>query len=82
MTIPQILSAIGWPLFAIAAGFTVLHTVNLAIPGVDFLVPSSRIGATGFLIAVPAAMLGLVIGVIGSFAERLEQWWLDRQRDE
>jgi len=82
MTIPQILSAIGWPLFIIALAFVVLHSVNLAIPGVDFLLPSSRIGLTGYLIAVPATILGLVIGVVGLFGERLEQWWLEKDRDK
>jgi hypothetical protein len=80
MTIPQILSAVGWPLFLLALAFNVLHTVNLAVKGIDFILPSTAIGATGYLIAVPAMILGLVIGIAGFFGERIEQWWLEKDR--
>ncbi|MEQ8787990.1 MAG: hypothetical protein RIC55_16910 [Pirellulaceae bacterium] len=75
---PQIISAIGWPIFTIALALAVLHTVNLAIPGVDFFIPSSRIGLVGYVIAIPAILIGGVLGVIGFFGERIEEWWLER----
>ncbi len=67
-------------MFAFAILFTILHIVNLAIPGVDFFIPSSRIGLVGFVLAVPAALIGLAMGVGGLFGERVEEWLYERDR--
>jgi len=82
MTIPQILSSVGWFLFILAGGVLALHTVNMLIPGVDFFIPSSRIGVIGFVIAAPLTLLGLVIGVAGFFGEQIEEYLLERERKQ
>jgi hypothetical protein len=82
MTIPQIFSSVGWSMFTFALAFLILHTVNLATPRVDFVIPSTDIGVYGFLVAIPAVVIGFVLGVIGFFGERIEVWWLERQRDK
>jgi hypothetical protein len=81
MTIPQILSSIGYGLFTIALAFLALHTFNLIIPGVDYYIPSSEIGMLGYLVALPVLVVGFVIGMIGTFWERLHERWLERQRE-
>ena len=82
MTIPQILSAIGWPVFSFAVAFCALHTFNLFMPGVDWYIPSSEIGIWGYVIAAPFILVGFVIGAIGSFGERMQERWLERQRED
>jgi hypothetical protein len=79
MTIPQIISSVGWTMFIIALAFTVLHTINVSIPGVDFIAPTSRLGVWGFIVGVPLTILGGAIGVLGFFAEQIEDWWLNRE---
>jgi hypothetical protein len=80
MTIPQIITAVGWFLFSTALAFGVLHTVNLAIPHVDYFIPSSEIGLAGYFVAGPIILIGFALGMIGQFFERIEEWWLERQR--
>jgi len=80
MTIPQILSSVGWFLFMLFGGFLALHTVNLMMPGVDFWIPSSSIGVIGFVIAIPITLLGLVLGIAGFFGEQIEEWLIERDR--
>lgn len=82
MTIPQILSAIGWPMCSIALAFAALHTFNLAIPGVDYYIPSSQIGLMGYVVAVPVMVIDFILGMAGSFWEQLQERWLERQRDD
>ena len=82
MTIPQLISSVGWFLFAIGLGGGILHTINLAVPGVDFIVSTSHWGAWPYLAIVPLTLIGLVIGIIGFFAEKLEEWWLNKDRDD
>jgi hypothetical protein len=82
MTIPQILSSVGWMMFLIAFGFLVLHTVNVIVPHVDFVVRTSPLGIWGFIIAAPVLILGGVIGTLGFFGERVEEWWLNRGRED
>jgi hypothetical protein len=77
MTIPQIISAIGWPVFGFAVLFLGLHTFNLAVPSVDFYIPSSRFPVMGFVVAIPAAIIGLLAGIIGFFFEELHERWLE-----
>ena len=81
MTIPQILSAVGWTVFVFALAFIVLHTVNLLIPGVDIQIPTSQLGVWGYIIGVPILLFGAGVGTLGFFGERLEEWWLNRDRD-
>lgn len=82
MTIPQILSAVGWPMFGFSLAFLIIHTVNLAIPRVDFLIASSRMPVAGFLIATPLLILGLLIGLAGHFSEQIHERWLEKQRND
>jgi hypothetical protein len=82
MTIPQILSAVGSTVFSIAALFMLLHTVNILMPGFDYFIRSSHLGAGPYYIAMPAAIIGLVVAIIGRYGERLEAWWLERQRED
>lgn len=82
MTIPQILSGVGWPMFSLAVAFCALHTFNLIVPGVDWYIPSSEIGVVGYLIAAPFIVVGFILGAIGSFGERIQERWLERQHDE
>ena len=63
MTVPQLISVIGWGLLSIAGAFAALHTVNLIVPKIDFLISTSGLGATGYAIAVPLMVLGLVLGM-------------------
>lgn len=80
MTIPQIISAVGWFLFSTAVALAVLHTVNLAIPHVDYFIETSQFGIGGYFIIGPVILIGFALGMIGNFFERIEEWWLERQR--
>jgi hypothetical protein len=80
MTIPQLISSVGWFLFSAALVFNILHTVNLAVPGIDFLISTSRWGLLPYLVSVPILIFGLALGVIGFFAERIEEWWINKDR--
>ncbi len=77
MTIPQIVSAIGWPIFGFALILLGLHTFNLILPGVDFYIPSSRYPVFLYLVAIPTAIVGLVIGLVGYFFEEIHERWLN-----
>lgn len=78
MTIPQLFSYVGWPVFSVCALALALHTINLLIPGVDFFLPSSRMPIWPYVIGLPLMLLGLVIGVIGFFSEKIHEAWIDR----
>lgn len=80
MTIPQIISSVGFFLLIFGFGGGILHCVNLLIPGVDFIIPSSAFPVVGLLITVPAALLGIVLGIAGFFGEWIEEWWINQQR--
>ena len=82
MTIPQILSSVGWTAFTIALAFIILHTVNLLVPGVDFIARTSVLGVWGYIVGVPVLVLGGAIGTLGFFGERIEEWWLNRGRED
>lgn len=78
MTIPQLFSYVGWPVFSVCALALALHTINLLIPGVDFFLPSSRMPIWPYVIGLPLMLLGFVIGVIGFFSEKIHEAWIDR----
>jgi len=80
MTIGQIFSYVGWTLFSIAILFTILHTINLVVPHVDFLISSSHLGIKAYFVSVPAILIGLVLGIIGACGERFEEWLANRGR--
>lgn len=79
MTIPQIISSVGWFLFTAAVVFLVIHTLNVIVPGLDFFISTGHVPVLGYLIGIPAVIVGLGIGVLGFFAERIEEWWLNRE---
>jgi hypothetical protein len=80
MTIPQLISSVGWFLLIAGLACGILHTVNLAVPGVDFLVSTSQFGLWPYLGIVPVTVVGLAFAIIGFFAEWLEEWWINKDR--
>lgn len=82
MTIPQIISSVGWSIFTIGLVFTIIHTLNVIVPGIDFFIRTGHLGWIGFLIGIPVTLFGFAIGVLGFFAERIEEWWLNKDRDD
>jgi len=78
VTIPQICSFVGWGLLVLAGAFTALHTINMIVDGVDFIFPTSWMGGIAFLISIPLAVVGLVLGLVGMFWERIHE----RQYDD
>jgi hypothetical protein len=81
VTIPQILSGIGYPLFSVALLFLILHTFNLMVPGIDYYIPSSEFPWLGYVVAFPALLVGFVLGMVGSFWESIQEKMLERDRD-
>lgn len=79
MTIPQLFSYVGWPLFGFSVILLVLHTINLLIPGVDFILPSSRMPIWPYLLGVPLSLLGLFCGIVGFFGEWMHEAWIAKQ---
>jgi hypothetical protein len=82
MTIPQIVSAVGWFLCVIGVLGTGLHALNQFMPNIDFYIATAHLGNWPYLITIPVAVVGLVTGFGGAFAEQIEERWLNQGRDD
>ena len=81
MTIPQLITTAGLLFFLLGAGGTALHAVNQLMPNVDFYIATAHLGNWPYLVAVPVAVLGLIVAIAGMFFEQIEERWLNKERD-
>lgn len=82
MTIPQILSFVGWPMFAIGVITFAVHSVNVFIPDIDFLFSSGHMPFAGYAITTPLIVLGLLTGLAGHFSEQIHERWLEKDHPD
>ena len=82
MTIPQIISSVGFFLCLLGFGGTALHALNQFMPNIDFYIATAHLGNWPYLVTVPVGLIGLAIGIVGIFFEQIEERWLNEGRDD